>query len=50
MLEAIITGAVISKGYDDAPAIKYSDSGKVVFFRIGKRIYDYQSELLPAHA
>ena len=44
MLEAIITGAVISKGYDDAPAIKYSDSGKAVFFRIGKRVYDSQAE------
>lgn len=44
MLEAIITGAVISKGYEDAPTIKYSDSGKAVFFRIGKRVYDPQAE------
>lgn len=44
MLEAIITGAVVSKGYDGAEAIRYSESGKAVWFRIGKKVYDAHAE------
>ena len=44
MLAVLITGAVISKGYQDEPAIKVSDSGKAVWFRIGKKVYDSQAE------
>ena len=35
MLKVIATDAVISKGYDGAPALKYSESGESVRFRIG---------------
>lgn len=44
MLQAIITGAVVSKGFDGAEAIRYSESGKAVWFRIGKKVYDPQAE------
>lgn len=44
MLAVLITGAVISKGYQDEPAIKVSDSGKAVWFRVGKKVYDPQEK------
>ncbi len=44
MLQAIITGAVVSQGFDGASAINVSDSGKAVWFRIGKKVYDPQAE------
>ena len=44
MLEVIITGAVVSKGYDGAEAIRYSESGKAGWFRIGKKVYDAHAE------
>ena len=44
MLEVIITGAVVSKGFNDEPAIKFSESGKAVWFRIGKKVFDPQAD------
>ena len=44
MLEVIITGAVVSKGFNDEPAIKFSESGKAVWFRIGKKVFDPQED------
>ena len=44
MLKVIATDAVISKGYDGAPALKYSESGESVRFRIGKKVYDTRAE------
>ena len=44
MLAVLITGAVISKGFQDEPAIKVSDSGKAAWFRVGKKVYDSQAE------
>lgn len=43
MLKMIITEAVVSKGYDGAPAVRFFDSdggGQIANFRIGKRVYD----------
>ena len=40
MIKTIITGAVISQGYDNAPALKFSEKGDAVWFRIGKKVYD----------
>ncbi len=43
MLKMIITEAVVSKGYDGAPGIRFFDSeggGQIANFRIGKRVYD----------
>ena len=44
MLAVLITGALISKGYQEEPAIKVSDSGKAVWFRVGKKVYDPQEK------
>lgn len=44
MLVVLMTGVVISKGYQDEPAIKVSDSGKAVWFRVGKKEYDPQAK------
>ena len=44
MLLIIATNAVISKGYDGAPALKYSDENKVVRFRVGVRVYDKRTK------
>ena len=44
MLAVLITGAVVSKGYQEEPAVKFSDSGKAVWFRVGKKVYDSQAE------
>lgn len=44
MLEAIVTSAVVSKGYNGAAALRYSEKGDSVRFRIGKKIYDSRAE------
>lgn len=44
MLKVIATDVVISKGYDGAPALKFSDNGESVRFRIGKKVYDTHAE------
>ncbi len=44
MLAVLITGAVVSKGYQEEPAVKFSDNGKAVWFRVGKKVYDSQAE------
>lgn len=44
MLVVLMTGVMISKGYQDEPAIKTSDSGKAVWFRVGKKVYDPQAK------
>lgn len=40
MLKVFGTQVVISRGYDDAAAIKFSEKGDAVRFRIGKKVYD----------
>lgn len=43
MLKMMITDAVVSKGYNGDPAIRYFDvegGGQIASFRIGKRLYD----------
>ena len=40
MLKVFSTNVVVSKGYDGAPALKYSEDGNSVRFRIGKKIYE----------
>ena len=47
MLKMIITEAVVSKGYENAPAIRFYDgdgSSQIANFRIGKRVYDSKAE------
>lgn len=44
MLKVFSTNVVVSKGYDGAPALKYSEDGKSVRFRIGKKVYDSRAK------
>lgn len=44
MLKLIATDVVISKGYNGAPALRFSDKGDSVRFRIGKKVYDSRAE------
>lgn len=42
MLKMFVTDAVVSKGYNGAPALRFSDNGngEIVRFRLGSRVYD----------
>ena len=40
MLKTIITDAIVSPGYEGAPALKFSEKGDAARFRIGKKVYD----------
>lgn len=40
MLKVFGTQVVISRGYDGAAAIKFSEKGDAVRFRVGKKVYD----------
>jgi single-stranded DNA-binding protein len=44
MFKIIATDAVISKGYNDKPALSFSEDGSSVRFRIGKSVYDKRAE------
>ena len=44
MFKVIATDVVISKGFDGAPALKFSENGESVRFRIGKKVYDTRAE------
>jgi single-stranded DNA-binding protein len=40
MNRIIITDAIISKGYKDAPAFRFNEKKTAVQFKIGQRVYD----------
>lgn len=46
MLKLIVTDAVVSRGYDSNPALRFfnGENGSSVHFRIGKRVYDSRCE------
>lgn len=44
MLKVFATQVVVSRGYDGAAAIKFSEKGDAVRFRIGKKLYDPNAE------
>lgn len=44
MIKMIITGAVVSKGANDGPAVKFSEKGDFARFRIGYKVYDTRAE------
>ncbi len=44
MLDVIATSAVVSRGYDGAAALRFSEKGDAVRFRIGKKVYDSRAE------
>lgn len=44
MNSIFFSNVVVSKGYNGAPALKYSEKGDSVRFRIGQKIYDSHAE------
>ena len=44
MIKLIATDVFISKGYENAPALNFSENGESVRFRIGKKVYDTREE------
>ena len=44
MLKVIATDVLVSKGYNGAPALHFSENGSTVRFRIGKKTYDTRAE------
>lgn len=47
MIKMVITGAFVSKGFDDNPAIRFFDganNSQVVSFRIGEKVYDSKAD------
>lgn len=44
MLKVFGTQAVISRGFEGAAAIKFSEKGDTARFRIGKKVYDANAE------
>ena len=44
MFKVFATDVVVSKGYDNSSALKFSDDGTSVRFRIGKKVYDTRAE------
>lgn len=44
MLKVFATQVVVSKGYENAPALRFSEKGDSVRFRIGKKVYDPHAE------
>ena len=44
MLKLFAMEVIVSKGYDNAPALRFSEKGDSVRFRIGARVYDTRAE------
>ncbi len=44
MFKVLATGVVISKGFDNNPALKFSEKGDSVRFRVGQKVYDSRAE------
>ena len=44
MLKVMATNVVVSKGFNGAPALKFSDKGDSVRLRIGQKVYDSRAE------
>lgn len=44
MRDLTVTNAIISKGYNDAPPLKFSEKGDSVRFKVGMKVYDSREE------
>ena len=44
MLKFYATDVVVSKGFSDNPALRFSEDGTSVRFRVGKRVYDKRAQ------
>ena len=44
MLKFFASNVVVSKGYQNTPALKFSEKGDFVRFRVGQKVYDPRAE------
>ena len=44
MLKVFATDVIVSKGYENQGAVRFSEDGNTVRFRIGKKVYDKNAE------
>lgn len=44
MISITLTDAVVSKGYNGAPAFYSSEDGRIISFKVGKKVYDKKAE------
>jgi len=44
MLKFFASNVVVSKGYQNTPAVKFSEKGDFVRFRVGQKVYDPRAE------
>lgn len=44
MFKVIASEVVVSKGFDNKPAIKFSEKGDFVRFRIGTKVYGHRKD------
>ena len=44
MLKVFATDVIVSKGYENQGAVRFTEDGSVVRFRIGKKVYDKNAE------
>lgn len=44
MLKVFATDVIVSKGYANQSAVRFSEDGKIVRLRIGKKVYDKNAE------
>ena len=44
MLKIFASNVVVSKGYQNSPALKFSEKGDFVRFRVGQKVYDPRAE------
>ena len=44
MFKVFATDVIVSKGYANQSAVRFSEDGKIVRFRIGKKVYDRNAE------
>ena len=44
MLKVLCTDVVVSKGYDNTPALRFSEKGDFVRFRVGAKVYDPRAD------
>ena len=44
MLKFFASDVVVSKGYQNTPALKFSEKGDFVRFRVGQKVYDPRAE------
>ena len=46
MIKVFASEVVVCRGFENRPAIKFSDKGDFVRFRVGMKVYDIQQTLM----